>query len=365
MSPGDRASGPRGRLAAPPQARVRHSPWYAVPMRVRIALGAAVVGVLAVGACTGDDPVLPGIANDGDGGGDAPLTPDVGSPDATADVTTDSTAGGCRADAELGAPEPLPDINATGGKQFHVVGARPIPTGILFASEAAAAGANVEDFSGLDLYFALATQTGYAPPKKLGASATAVEDWAPTLTAGGTLLFGSLDGTRRAFYRSTYTGGAADERELVTFGNSINEYFTPYAAGSRLYFAMVDNSGLQPVQVLASAAIAAGGVLDTPERVTGIDVPDELSAPVVTIDEKTLYFAATKAGTTTIYRATRPQPSGPFSKATALPAPMNALTQQFPSAVSADGCDLYLHARVSGGRYAVYRARKPRSLDAP
>ena len=110
------------------------------------------------------------------------------------------------------------------------------------------------------------------------------------------------------------------------------------------------------------ATAGAAGFNTIREKVLGVGSAKVDAYPVVTLDERTLYFASDRAdpnalGDYDIYAATRAVTTDPFDAPKILKV-LNSADPEFPSWLSRDGCVLYLSRRVSGN-YDIYKAERP------
>jgi len=330
-------------------------------MRAKLLLVAGLLASFAVlaflEACSGDDPVLPpaGVDDMDAAGGDGAAVDASGIPIDGAGQADSAVTGNCDLAADFGVPERL-DLTRVdaGAGAYHVMYARPSPAGTLFASSLGY-GANPTNTDTLDLFLIPVGAPPSTMPTPLGASAASARDAAPTLLADGkTALFDrATTGGNRSLFQAGIASGSGPARVVLS---GVDSFADPYVVGDHVYYT-ASASGVTKVV----RARYEGGKLVGAADVDGLG-SDLASAPVVTPDEKTIYFAVAgnppKAGT--IWRATRADVSGDFTDARPLTGPINGLYEQAPTAVSADGCELYLHARASTSDYfRAYRAKKP------
>lgn len=98
-----------------------------------------------------------------------------------------------------------------------------------------------------------------------------------------------------------------------------------------------------------------------PVAISGVDNTMDLVFPVVSADERTLYYAIVVNQVAQVYRATRPSTTGTFSNAAALhlDAPDRTVKSTSPSSVSSDDCVLYLTTDDGqGGQRKIYVATR-------
>lgn len=316
------------------------------------------LGACCFAACVGDDPstgASPDAAT-GDGASDAGSAADTESP--ITDGSDADAAPRCNPSAPFGAPELVTELDQPGSANMYP---RPTTAGMYLTSDRHSPAANVLDFSQVDLYFAPRSGAGLGTPIRLTTTSTAGPDSAPTESSDGLSLYfdSAVDGGARRLHRATrqsVTGTYGTGTVLTPFADSVNDT-APYLVGTTLYFASQrgDAGGFRQ---LYRVAVDDAGLAGTPSPVPGIDMAWDVLFPVVSSDEKTIYFSRIVTGSQ-VYVATRGGTSVPFEMATELIA-VNTKPYATVTAVSADGCELHLHLRGENERFAPYRARRPR-----
>ena len=180
----------------------------------------------------------------------------------------------------------------------------------------------------------------------------------PAITGDGTTVFfarraGDIEVSRRGSAASVFEKAAA-VRAIVTAEQETTPYVTP--DGSALYFSRLD-AGRWVMLRIALPAIGQGetGVF------TGASAPpgDNLY-PVVTPDERTLFFAARNVqGDLDIWTATQPKKGAGFRDAHPI-AELRTSEDDVPSWISPDACVLYYERWASKTSSKVMRAfREP------
>lgn len=113
-------------------------------------------------------------------------------------------------------------------------------------------------------------------------------------------------------------------------------------------------------------ATRVGGSYEAAKQVVGVNTASQESMPVVSADEKTIYFASDRPsglGNLDIYRASRNNTSEGFSYVTNL-ASVNSDRIEMPTWVSADDCVMYLarHMQTDAGaaHYDIMVAKRPK-----
>ncbi|MDB4946963.1 MAG: hypothetical protein JWP97_6497 [Labilithrix sp.] len=310
-------------------------------------------GVALAAACSsfgadGEDPG--GIADAA-----PPLVVDAFAPDVVeVDGAVDaSTPPPCSPGGAFGAPQLVPSLNAA---PYHTLSARPAGDFLYFVSNRHLL--DVTEFSNVDVYRARFAGEAFADIQRLvTVSAPDKEDVAPTETVDGlTLYLGVGDITVRRIVRSTRASRLVDYPMPSVIGsgvlvNGADAESDPYIVGNTLYF------------MSASGTTSAIYALDLsfskpPLRVAGA-TGKTLRFPVVDAEQNELFYVEyPTTGPPVLYSAHRSTVSGTFVD------PKVVVGAQFPgsnnvnvTALSADGCDLYLAARFDAG-FNVYRARR-------
>lgn len=292
-----------------------------------------------------------------DAGADAPA------PDAGADAQTGPP---CDLTKPFGTPVAVSSLNTPGQEQFARLSADELV--VYFSSDrdkdASASGA----FGGYDLYVATRTSRSepFGMPTRLPAPILHdAPEVAPSETADRrTLYFDSYrNGNDRRIFRATRAtaqdawGTPVEVTELT----SANEDGTPYVlpGGDALYFfTSRDSSNFNLYRV------DLGLVIPRPSAVPGVNSSDPEYAPVVTADERTIYFASVRAGglgSWDVWVATRATKTGSFSDVK-LVENVNSANQDIPTWISPDGCRLYLASDRPGGsgKLDIYVAERPK-----
>ena len=197
------------------------------------------------------------------------------------------------------------------------------------------------------------------------ATSTSGGDAAPTESPEGLVLFfdgapgaGGPNRLHRVTRATTGTPyGMANAIPAFSGGVTSYEDRFPYLVGTTLYFASRAASATDR-RTLFSAPTNASGISGMPTPVPGIDLTKDNNAPVVSLDEKTIYFARSGAETH-VFVATRGASNTDFGPATKLPN-INVKDVVVPTALSADGCELYFHTVATGERQMPYVARRPK-----
>jgi len=328
-------------------------------------------GAGAVDATVGDAGRDAADATVGDAGRDAP--------DATVSDGASPNVILCDVNDSFGPPELLRDLSTPDhdlGLRLSADGRNAYFTRAPFETDASSA---FEGYSYSDLYVSAVTLSGFGPPALLSPPSRSgwTGDLNPTLTADGLFLYFDSYRPDRGVQVATRGDASAafGEASSATLGDVEN--FEPYVvpSGSALYFTTgweVDGGRL----LHAWRAPLTDGKAGKPELVR-FEGTDDIGqrAPVVSPDEKTIYFTGMypPAQGPDIYMATRTSVDKPFG----VPRPLeglNSMSWDYPTFITADACELYFASRRPAvGGWDLYRARRPRpphvvsdaSADAP
>jgi Tol biopolymer transport system component len=210
---------------------------------------------------------------------------------------------------------------------------------------------------GCDLYLSqFSTELGEFTQhlKMNGVSSPTFYDSYPTFTPDGSyILFGS-DRTALHLWVATKTNGSFEAPTLTQLAlageQRANE---PYlvGGGQTLYFAAT----LGTATINWDLYRATGGPpsFSPAIQVAGTVSPDDEQAPVVSADERELFFSSDRhapnvADKLDIYTATRSDPSQAFSMPVQVPAVSQDGGNDWPVWLSPDGCDLYYINKTAG-----------------
>lgn len=209
----------------------------------------------------------------------------------------------------------------------------------------------------VDLYVATraSIDDGFGAPARLDTVSTADNDGDPSISADGLTLFagrstaGFTDGDIYVATRAT-TLGAFGAPALATVSQSTTHDNQPFDAGGGLWFTSQRPGGLGGLDIYR--APITGGVLGTPVAVTELNTASEDWLPMLTADERTVYFGSTRPdpdapGLFDIWTSTRPDTASEFAAPTLVPE-LSSPFQDFPSWISPDGCRLYLTSERLG-----------------
>lgn len=201
-------------------------------------------------------------------------------------------------------------------------------------------------------------QTAFGPAMKIAELNGSGPDGHLTTTASGLLgFFGSLRSGSVGIdlFRTVRADAAAmwgpPSRLGTPSSPSADEDPFVLADGRALYFDSHRSGGGD----IFRAAIDLAGSVSAAVPVSGINTSAAESEPVVTLDERTIYFQRTNS----IYVATRASVLAPWGTA----VPVTELNSPEPSApdwISADGCRIVLSSDRNGvGLRDIYFAEKP------
>jgi hypothetical protein len=336
--------------------------------RPRTALAAVTAAVTACTPFKSDDvgaeagPVAAGVPGDDDGGeGDA--GDDAEScPRATWGFADTEAGARCDPDASFDSPAVVPGLTTIGA--LAVGGLRLSPdyrTGYFNADRATTGGF-------FDLYAAtrLTTTGEFACLVPLGGSGidTSDDEVEPTMSADGRTLLFQRSPPYQQPSRVYAAGRAADTGDFGDAGilGAVNdlaasdEYPFLREDGHVLYFGStrVLSEGLDIYRSTWN-----GTTFEPPVRVDELDTSFDETAPVVTPDDLSIFYAraATSGGQYDIWMATRASVRDPFGAPRSLQS-INTASGDKPTFVTRDGCTLYLESDRGGGYGMMYVAVK-------
>lgn len=187
------------------------------------------------------------------------------------------------------------------------------------------------------------------------------DDYTPTTTGDGLTLVvqrgsstsASLALTRRAATGATFAPLAP--LEALGVGTAQQEpWLTP--DGSGLYFAALVGGNLLDLFY----APASGDSFGPAVAVAGLATSAEDRTPVVSADERTIYFASDRAGVPgvrSIWVATRDAPGADFGAPSLVPE-LSSNSDDYPTWLSADECRIYLTSNRDGGDFDIWAAER-------
>lgn len=322
------------------------------------ATGAAVAAV-AVAACVGDDPpATPGTADSGtpasDAASDGSAATDSGG-DAAIDGGVDAAR--CNSNAAFGSPVQVVDLSSANNKDETSPALSEDEQRIFFVSNR----------DGADrIFYAERTSSGkFGPAARLDAlignvaNANAYIERVTITEDEKTLYFGwSPDGLQEfkiwVAQRTTTTAPPVfSTPELVNGITEPQAYGAPFvnAVGTRLYYSAETAAGsnlftLQSVDCTAPAQCGTRRSFPA----LGTNEPFGEGTPVLTRDEKTMFFASARdggsAGKTAIYVTTRPDVNGAFLPPELVVSIRPSIIS--PGWLSRDGCRLYVASNQNG-----------------
>jgi WD40 repeat protein len=223
-----------------------------------------------------------------------------------------------------------------------------------------------------DLYSAARATPGSAldrvvPLAGMGIN-TAEEEADPTVSGEGLMLmFGRSQGlgSQAHLYYATRSSISDPFNDMGLVPNvnvltTADKYPFLRQDGEALYFSSTRN-----LSANADIYRAAwnGSTFDPPVGVAELNTPYDDDAPVVTPDERTIYFTSERpdpaaAGGQDIWMATRASTSGRFSPATNV-TEVNSPDSDIPTFITADGCTLYFSSTRGRTNEAAWVATKP------
>lgn len=202
------------------------------------------------------------------------------------------------------------------------------------------------------------------PLKMLNASGSVS---GPTLTADGlTLYYSKLDNSQGEIY-VTARAKKTDEFPAgapVAGINSTVDDLDPHILrdGSALYFDSVRN---KTSLHLWMATRGNSGAFNAPQELTALNTDKVDGHPIVSADGLAIYWSSTRSDTgnktdTDVWMATRPTTTASFVTPTRV-AELSSTSNESPSWLSADGCEIYLQSDRAGtlGAQDIWVATRP------
>ncbi|HSO32632.1 MAG TPA: hypothetical protein VLT33_08950 [Labilithrix sp.] len=301
-------------------------------------------------ACVGDDPALlvPADGGPSEGGPAEDSAPaDAGSDAPPSDGGTDGDGAACNPTAQFGAPVPVTELN-TGNLEESIS---------LSADE-------------LTAYFirdkSLYTATRVAKEGAFGAAsivANANQDGTThnvAVTHDGQVLYtvSTIESGPKVFFSASNGGGYGTPAKVSGpsgdfFGS--NPYLNIQKSNVYYSFPTVRDGG-GPNDALYMATIAAPGAWTSPKVIEELFSNKGDRSPVLSADQRSLYFASRRDGEENIYVSTRASIAAQWGTPVVIPA-ISTFANDAPSWISDDSCRLYV-VSMSSGNSDIYLAKR-------
>ena len=291
---------------------------------------------------------------DGRAGVDAApeTTPDAARDSANgADVATPDAGPACNPAADFGTPTPVAEVNTADSDLVSD----------LSADERTIYVSTNHGVSGVHIFYA--TRPSRAVP--FGALVAllplgAYDDWSIAVSSDRLtgILASDRSMTQTHLYLVTRSSVLSDfsPATMAAVVNSGADDATPRwtADQSSLYFDSMRGGDRD----LYRAPVNAAG-FGAPVAVTELNSPALEAAPLLSADERTIWFLSTRAPSPDgdVWTATRASKSGPFGAPTRV-ASLSSTAIDAPAWISADGCTMYLSSTRNGGQYDAFVARR-------
>ncbi len=233
-----------------------------------------------------------------------------------------------------------------------------------------------QEASGPDLF--VASRATASDPFVIGApvaelNTPSAEYW-PTTSADGEMIFfesarpldpGGPTNERARIWAATRTSAGAafgPPTVLGIFREATAPETSPYlhAGGRSLYFASLARGGAGNLDLFV-ADITDFGVVTAVRNVTSANSSGEENMPVVSDDERALFFSRWAGTGRDVWVVGRSSTAEPFGVAQEV-VEVSSIYDDFPTGISADACRLYfISNRPVGGieRHRVWMAEKP------
>ena len=286
-----------------------------------------------------------------DGGADAsPPDAPIDSRDASGPAIGPD-AGPCNLSAKFGPPAPVTELNAGGIDAQAILSADQLA--VYFMSNRAGAS---QAFTATR---SLPTSSFGIPVRLASLDFAGADTWNVAITGDGlSAYFVTTQSGQDRMYKAKRTNTLADFASQKPMPAPVVDGEQPYVVpdGSALYYSDAKQS---PKDVIVRAALP---ILAAPEVQASLAVPPhDIAIPVVTPDERTIYFAVYDAGVFAsydIWMATRSTATDAWSTPVAV-SELDTAAFEVPSWISPDGCTLYFTRAADAGHWAIYVARKP------
>ena len=207
-------------------------------------------------------------------------------------------------------------------------------------------------------------------PREVAGVNTTNAEYGPSVTGDGKTLYFTSDRLAPELHRIFVV---SRPNPSVQFGPAalvagINEdgdaSFGPFVTsdGSRIYYSVAyDNGGGgRTTKVFVATRLGDGG-FGTPAQVAGFGTDLTDTSPVLSADEKTIWFSSARAPSILqdVWLATRASKDGAFGTPQRVPE-LSTAGDDFPNWISPDGCRIYLHITPDAGTDEdVWVAEKP------
>jgi hypothetical protein len=205
--------------------------------------------------------------------------------------------------------------------------------------------------------------TSFGNITKLSVPGTSNRDLQPALTDDQLNLFfvRSSTGVKTSYeiYTASRGDASAPFEALSALGINGAAYYDAFpflASGAQELWFATERADAGAEIYMATSGLG-GFTAATP--VAEVNSPGEESAPVLTFDAKTIFFGSDRPapgakGSQDIWMAHRDDPKGTFDAPTLVPG-LSTVNEDWPSAVSRDGCRLYYTSLRD-----IYVAERPR-----
>jgi hypothetical protein len=212
--------------------------------------------------------------------------------------------------------------------------------------------------SALDIWTATRATASSAFGARTRVAASTVDyDYEAMLSPDGLTMYFNNNADVLYSTRSTLADDFVTSTPLPVAATGGAQEGDPHIAASGLYFA---HNGYDGNHLDIWYAPRLGNGFGAPVPLSELNGPAEDEAPVLSVDELTIYFLSTRSGGLgdrdiwVSHRAAMGAPFDPPKNVTEL----NTKVHEWPGAVSTDGCRLYL-TRGNGSVWSVEVASKP------
>ena len=256
----------------------------------------------------------------------------------------------CDPTAPFAPPAPVPELNSAGDDMSARLSADELTVVLSRATTL-----------GQDLYIATRASTSepFSAPALLATVNSIATDESPSLSPDGLVL--ALESTRntgtyRVFTSRRASVDATFPAPAPVTGIADGDRQPLLASDSALYLRSATRPGLGQGDLWRAGIDAAGATTEPAALIGGVNSASDESWPVVTADERVMFFGRTDGmvgAELDVYMAARSTAQDGFGAAAQVTGLAQPGVQEVPTWVSPDGCTLYLQSDFSGGQGGI------------
>jgi Tol biopolymer transport system component len=259
----------------------------------------------------------------------------------------------CDLQKDFGVPVPIAELNLSTFTEADGVFSSDLRTAYFRSGRTPNAGAE-------DLWFATRSDssgTFGTPVQVQGVNGSGYEG-KPVLTEDElTIVFGRDNTTVLATRGSkTEPFGSADPVQNVNAGGADLPTWMN-AVGTRLYM-FSDRGGSNDNDLFVASRASSAVAFGTPIEISELNSSSADADAALTADEKTIFFGSVRDGTTDVFVAHRSSATGTFGAPEKVDALSSTTSEDIPSWVSPDGCQIIFHSNRTGS-FDLFLATRP------